>query len=837
MVIVAAVVLAVLLGIAALALDGGNDYLQRVRAQNATDAAALAGGKQLARTGTYLSGPPTSSNDPSLEAVNEFATNNGYPTTRTTACDSTTVTQAATLFTATWTDGPSCSAPGGWTNRITVHVPPVVVAGVTVPSDCTGPSQYNCLQVVLTHKVGNYLGQLVGVPTTSITVLAVVYAQPPATTLGTPPAVALLLYEPPSGFATTQAPSHAGLSCVNCPTFWTAPPTASGSRNVVLAGVNGGTVAGGPVDMTALQSNGHMVVEAPTTICDPYVASPGSPPASCTAGQAVGAKGFAVNPTATLYCRPPLQGSTTGLAPCTSPGPANVPLDSLFANETTFTLQSWTAPSPDTSALADCGGIVLNGESVASHNLPGACAPPSSDPYTLMPGRYHHIVINHGSYQFAPGLFDIYGTAPVNTQTESGYTANGIDHSRETAADFDLCTGGQPNSCPTLTAGVWIGHGGGSYAPYTPGTAPSCTGGPAGSGGGGGDATVVQGTGVSFYFEPSSSNPTANAFVATNEVTSVSLSAPGLGVLAAVHGLPLLFDVETSGFVHLDSQPPARKHGGGTAPSSFAGIVYQTPGASGGGVEVNPSLSGGVAGAIQGQVLAYSFTTFGGGGQAVDFSQGYGSAGGPRIGTSGRNESEIIGTPAPSVVAASPGYETFVLNYTDEWALDAYDVYVKVNGGSPRFFSQGIWNSRPPANAVLPPNPNTPGDSNPAYPDYVQAQTGTVTGGNGTYATKLNPATGQYDDWTFTYADGSSIEVYGNWTWGHEKDIPGSTEGTNTATIKYTFPVPPGQAVTVSIFMTDGDHCGDYATATYTFNNVGTPAAGQQTSGAVQLEE
>ena len=40
-----------------------------------------------------------------------------------------------------------------------------------------------------------------------------------------------------------------------------------------------------------------------------------------------------------------------------------------------------------------------------------------------------------------------------------------------------------------------------------------------------------------------------------------------------------------------------------------------------------------------------------------------------------------------------------------------------------------------------------------------------------------------------------------------------------------------GTSVAISLFLTDGDHCGDYATAAYTFANIGQPNGGQQTGG------
>jgi hypothetical protein len=41
--------------------------------------------------------------------------------------------------------------------------------------------------------------------------------------------------------------------------------------------------------------------------------------------------------------------------------------------------------------------------------------------------------------------------------------------------------------------------------------------------------------------------------------------------------------------------------------------------------------------------------------------------------------------------------------------------------------------------------------------------------------------------------------------------------------------------VAISVFTTDGDHCGDYDIANYTFKNTGLPAGGTQTVGSVSL--
>jgi len=92
-------------------------------------------------------------------------------------------------------------------------------------------------------------------------------------------------------------------------------------------------------------------------------------------------------------------------------------------------------------------------------------------------------------------------------------------------------------------------------------------------------------------------------------------------------------------------------------------------------------------------------------------------------------------------------------------------------------------------------------------------------------------------DWIYAIpnSNGSSIEISGNWTWGHESDIPGANSGGDVATVKYTFPTPVGSYVSVSVFVLDGDHCGDYAYQSYTFKNTGQPGPGQQTVGATDI--
>lgn len=819
-ILIMALGIVLLIGIAGLAIDTSNLYLVRRQAQNATDFAALAAGKQLAAAPFTLTTAPASG-DASVHAAHDFAALNGFPTVYSTNCD----VSSANTFTATWFDaaGPACSATSGFKTKLRVDVPPVSVNGLPVPVSCTGAGQWSCFQVTVTQRVDTVFERTFGILNTYFTVSAVVYTTPAFQSFSLPPPVAVYLYQPQSGcngvgtqcFDESSPPLRRSLTCSagnNCPTLWVQNGTApsffgtDGAASIPVAG-----------DVPTLQSNGDIVLQDKTVFCDPYNG------AVCSPNGAVGAKGFSLASGSTLYCSGLTGGgSYNGLTSCTTSGqPA---LKALAGKETTFSAKTWT-PSVDTSGLPDCGGLILNGGTIANSFTMGADPACSSaaEPYVIRPGRYRYIVINHGTYEFESGLYDLTSSAPVNTATAGSYVANGIDHKNERSTsatdDWDLCNGGQPNSCPSLTAAVWIGHGGGSYAPFSNGTAGSCVGGTGGTTGGGGDATVISGSAVSFRFESG-----AGGFVSTNEVAGIALGGPGVGALTSVGGAPILFDLENNSFIHLDTNDAQTNY-----TSQFAGLIYQTATATGGGVELNPGLaSGKQSPALAGQIFAYSLTTFGGPGNAVDFRADYGGVAQPGVATSGKAEVSLVSsTSLTQAVDATgtpiPGQETLTINYTDEWALDAYDVYLKVNNAQPVFFSTGVWNPTPAAGSALPPASNDPGDAHPAYP-------GSPPGG---YTDAVDPITGQHTDWTYTLASGAKFEVYGNWTWGHERDIAGATEGTNRAVIKYTFPIPTGTAVNITIFLTDGDHCGDYYLVNATFNNVGQPAGGAQSGGSV----
>jgi len=795
---IAAAAFLVMCALAGLAIDASRDYLVKRNAQNAVDFAVLAAAKQM----TMMPGlnSPLAPNSTPVRAAHDFAANNGFPTQYNNGCD----VSSGSSFSATWfdTSGTPCNATNGFNNKVTVNSPPVNMPGSPVPLVCQGQGAYSCVQVVITARVGELFTQVLGIPFAYVTVSAAAQAVLPTSSIDAPPPNALIIYQPQAGchpasqqcFDESKPAVRTQLSCSgasnNCPTLWVVHGSAP-----QIYGFDGSTLTPAG-DYTTVQSNGDMVVQDRTTICDPYGGL------TCAKNVAVGPSGFAVPAGTKLYCSR-IGGGGTGSTPCTTTGQPS--LNEIDSNEAPWQTPFYWHPTVDTSGLAACGALVLNGQPVY-----GPCAPSPGEPYTIEPGVYSYIVINHGTYEFSQGLYDITGLAPVNTQSGASYFANGIDHSKETAAsDWDLCTGGTPTSCPGLTAGVWIGHGGGAFGAYQGPVAGSCTGGLAGSDGGGGDATIITGSNVVFRLEP-----TSGGFVSTGEVTSISLAGAGVGSLADVAGAPLLLDEENSSFMHFD----------GGNPSTISGIVYQTPGATGGGFEFNPSMSSGGSNppAVSGQVLAYSFTTFGGAGNGLDFSGGYGGGTIPSIPTSGKNETSIISSVSLVATPGQPGFSTFTVNYTDEWAMDAYDVYVKINNGNPQFFSQGIWTTTPSPGDPLPPPGNNPGDAYAAYPTAAQPGAYTIVSAN---------------DWLYTIPGGSgaSMEAKGSWTWGHQDDIAGANSGSYTAKLLYTFPNPSGTYLSITLFVLDGDHCGDYAYANYTFKNTGSPGPGQQTVGSVTL--
>lgn len=788
-----------LFGIVALALDAGHLFLANLQVQNAVDAAALAAGKTLALSAQTT--PPASSSNAAVAAAHDLANLNGFTTLPSAyaACESATSSQFKTSWFDTAAPG-SCSTSAVFNTRLDVYVPPL---GPLTPNCSARP--FNCVQVTITRKVPTYLFGALGVPWSYVQATASAYAQPPGSFANYPPQYGAYLYEPQAGcaagnqcFNEAVAPSRSNMSCAapnNCPTLW--------GRNLtqpLIKGYDGSLSSAG--DTVAVQSKGDIVVEdtGGMTICDPYGG------ATCVAGATVGAKGFALATGANLRCN----GGTTqpiGLPACSIPLPT---LGAIYGNEITpFMPQTWypTLTLPQN----DCGFLVLNGEAVRGHSglsTATGCQPSSSEAYTIMPGKYSYIVINHGQYEFAGGLFEITGSAPTGQ----------IDHSLEGVADWDLCN---PVPGCNTTAGIWITHGSGTGNPGSGGFG-SC--GSSSSQAGGGNLTQILGVGVSFRFDPG-----AGGFVSSRLVTSIVLIAPGFGANPAVNDIPLLFDLENSNFIHLDATPAPL----GFNPNRFQGIIYQAnpllnPSITGGGVEVDAGAAvvGGGTPLILGQVIAYSFTTFGLPGIALDFTKGLAGGSMPVFNTAGLYEPSQLTGVSLLPVPGDPTKERVVLTYFDEFDLNAFDVYVKINSGPAVYFSKGLWLS----SSTPPPN-NVPGNANPAYPTAAGAPGYTVL------ASTPKP------DWTYIEPDGTKYEVSGDWAWGHQMDLIAAGAGLGTgilnqaATITYTFPIPAGNTVAITSYMTDGDFCGDFATATWTFYNVGQSGAGQQVAGNVHLEQ
>ncbi|HEY2597501.1 MAG TPA: pilus assembly protein TadG-related protein [Candidatus Dormibacteraeota bacterium] len=796
---IAAAAFLIMCGLAGLAIDASRDYLTKRNAQNAADFSTLAAAKQMTLLNSINS--PIAANSNTVMAAHDFAQNNGFNTIYSNGCDVST----GTSFSATWFDvgGPACGATTGFTNKVTLNSPPVNLPGSPVPSSCLGSGKFSCVQVVITARIPQLFTSMVGIPFAYVTVGASAQAALPSSAFDAPPPNALTLYQPQAGcdkatqqcFDETKVANRAALACTggtnNCPTLWVQTGAAS-----EFDGYDG-SVYSPARDLTAVQSNGDVVLQTQTTFCDPYNGG------VCALNTAKGAAGFAVPAGTKLYCTG--YGAGAGTTACTNS--VQPSLNKIYGNQAGWQSPTAWYPTVSLAGLPVCGGLILNGGPVT-----GGCADPV-EKYTVQPGIYTYIVINHGTYGFESGLYDITGKAPVNTASGGAYIANGIDHSKETlAGDFDLCTAGTATGCPTLTAGVWIGHGGGGFGAYVTPIPPVCNSNQVGTDGGGGDPTIVSGSGVVFRMES-----TSGGFVSTNEVTGLALAGASIGGLDAVNGTPLLIDEENNSFIHIDATPPQL----GGAANTIAGIVYQTANATGGGFEINLGMNGLNGTSIQGQVLAYTFTSFGTGGQ-MDFTGGYGTASLPPIQTSGKSEPSIVQSVA--LTAAGAGYSTLTVNYTDEWMMDGFDVYVKVNNGSPIFFSQGIWTTTPLPTDPLPPPANNPGDQFPAY--HSAANSGLYT---------INPS--DPTDWTFAIpnSNGSTVEAKGQWNWGHHKDIPNAVSGNYTAKMLYTFPNPVGSYLSITVFLLDGDRCGDYAYSTYTFKNTGLPGPGAQSIGSVGL--
>ena len=859
------IALLLITGVAGSTIDLGHQFVTKRQLQSAADSAALAGATTLAGAAATILSTTPNWNDAAVYAAHDYAAANGFVTTFPASAGASAPQYhkpacytggGASAFQEMFFDstyGTSCTSgfpTTGFTTAVQVNVPPIQQAGFpALPTQCvagTGNPD-NCVQVVTYQKVTNYIMGILGQPTEYLLAVATAYANPGSAGVALPASYAAYVYEPASGcsgqcYTTSSAPTKGALTCTsfNCPSVWAN--NVAGGGGVQIEGIDGSTLTPA-AHVTALESAGHVVNQVNSlTFCDPYGG------AGCTANQApAGTYGYALGASANIYCKSVQAGTPTNACTTTNP-PAGT--QKIAGNKETYAAETYTQTA--TATGDDCGGLVLNGDPINASNsppvffnangttkspVPASCIPASSEPFTIKPDQYRYIVINHGQYNFDGGLYYVYGTAPVNTATVSGSVeANGIDHSQETTGanggDWDLCQtsdGTNTKVCPTLTAGVWIGHGlkcdknnlcGAAVAP----SGTTCSGGVivGGTAGGGGDATDISGSGVSFYF-----TSTSAGFVSTSEVDSIALNGPNTGAIAAIGGQPMLIDMQNNGWTHLD--------GNSANANQFQGIVYQTSTATGGGVDINAGAGAASTGTstatLVGQVLAYSLDFFGAGGLGIDFSAGWSSAGGAPTG-GGNNETSLITLPS-SLTASGPNAETLTVTYTDEWRMDAWDLSIQVNSLTTYYFSKPIWSISPntnPASGPYPPqNGYTPSDSNPEYMASDQGSPyysppSPYIAGAGTHDYKLHTDSGQPDDTVW--------EVTGDWSWGNDSNLGGKGgKGGYTGTVSYTFPTPAGTQVSVLMHVVDGDHCGDYDNVSATFNNVGSPGGGGSGNG------
>ena len=684
-------------------------------------------------------------------------------------------------------------------------------------------------------------------------------------------------------FNESTAPARTTLGCTaagdNCPTVF----AAAGSATIEAA--LGTNVQPASAHATALQSPGDIVNrDNPLNLCEPDpLATP-----MCTSGSpSPSSHGFMLGPSSTLYCTSLTTNPAGGMgSSCTNNVTQNGAGPAVIAGDpVAYAAPATWAPTPPPTPKDECGGLILNGDPITAANVPpvffaqsgGAwvptlpdkdCVPDATEPFTIVPGQYSFIVINFGQYQFEDGLYDITGNAPVNTSALlSSIEPNGIDHSQENCGavtgDWDLCPSGGA-AASQQTAGVWIGQGStafkiGALTTSVPTLCDSNGTYDGGTVGGGGTTTTVTGNGVSFRFES-----TSNGFVSTSGVGSVSLSGPAVGTMNDVSGEPVLFDVENPhGYVHLDGRS-----------ATFAGLVYQAPpssGGGGGGVDIDPGL-GANGPTLTGQVLAYSLSLFGHGSAgtapvAVDFSTwwGVGAAQAPGsrsllFGLTGKSqfENSMITIPAG---ALQPGptssTETVHFQYDDEAMLDAYDLSITVGTANKptSYFSQDLWTTPPNTANVHPPLPPQtgfyPSDANPMFGSKWETNPSPQKWNGGLYLPALayydgnipntysDPSAANNNDVRYTTpagnGNGNILEINGDWMWGpftNEVILPGVSvvshprRDTYSADIYYTFPIPPGPTVSISLHAVDGDHCGDWDNVTAVLTNVGQSGGG-----------
>src|SRR5438309_554838 len=338
---IAAAAFVVMSALAGLAVDASRDYLVKRNAQNAADLSVIAAAKQMTIFGNLNA--PVASGSSTLVAAHDFAASNGFSTLYSTGCDST----GPSSFKTTWFDaaGVPCAATNGFTNKVTVNSPPVDLPGSPVPLSCQGASAFSCVQVVITTRVSEMFTSILGIPYAYVTAGGSAQATLPASSFDAPPPNALTIYQPQLGcdktkqqcFDETKPVARALLSCSggtnNCPTFWVRQGTAP-----KIYGYDGALLTP-PGDYTALRSNGDMVIQDRTTICDPYNGL------TCSPNVAVGSAGFSVPGGTKLYCSK-IGGGGSSSIPCTTTGQSS--LNEIDSNKAAWLYPSYWYPTVHT---------------------------------------------------------------------------------------------------------------------------------------------------------------------------------------------------------------------------------------------------------------------------------------------------------------------------------------------------------------------------------------------------------------------------------------------------------------------------------------------------------
>ncbi|MBV8194290.1 MAG: Tad domain-containing protein, partial [Candidatus Dormibacteraeota bacterium] len=293
-----ALMLAVLTGFAGLTVDLAHEFSQKRIGQTAVDAAALAGTTQWGNEqsmGGVIQSPPSAYNDAAVAAAHDYIAADGFPTVWYTSppsggCYTNNGVQFTEIFfSAGWTG--TCANPTSFQTELTVNIPPLSYAGSTTPKNCDStlkPPGYpdNCVQVVVTQKVTNYIMQVFGFNSETLTTFATGYSNPSSSSsVPLPSPYAVQLYQkdslnnlqnpvgdcnaPYQCFNEGAVPARPDLGCQgpdsnNCPTL------LAGAQ-ATIEGVDSQAVTPGTTTHdAAAMSNGDIVANQQLTFCDAY---------------------------------------------------------------------------------------------------------------------------------------------------------------------------------------------------------------------------------------------------------------------------------------------------------------------------------------------------------------------------------------------------------------------------------------------------------------------------------------------------------------------------------------------------------------------------------------